>query len=403
MDRPAHLADPVPGGTLSRRRARWHGLAAVLTVLLAAIGGLHLARPAAATEVDAIRTVTISDPTDEVRVDSVLTIDATWAVPDSTSPGDTFTLVLPSNGAVQAYVGSFDLRNTDGALVGTCVATAGTVTCTLSDFVATHDNVHGTLSFTAKAVAATTTDLLLFTTGSGTSIEVTVPGGPIGERQTGTPPTEPFKYSFGGAVSGQIYWGAWIPGEYIAPADGQADAVITDTWDGGMVWEDSFVLRWILTEDFDDTSSATVLTTDQYDLVVDQDAHTFTLTVHGWDPPAGVQASDVLFNLRYLLSVPAGTTSSTTFTNVLTGTRTFTTSATYDFEPSGDGQGDGDAQRQVSVTKAVEGAATDSDQQYLVELTCTTAAGSAATGYPQRATVTAGQTATFSGVPVGAT
>ncbi|GAA4081915.1 hypothetical protein GCM10023066_12410 [Nocardioides kongjuensis] len=83
----------------------------------------------------------------------------TWAVPDYSQPGDTFTLKLP---AQLRWFGAaaFDLRDPDGTVVATALADAsGLVTFTLSGYASDHPtNLHGACAFSTQYVEQTTTE-----------------------------------------------------------------------------------------------------------------------------------------------------------------------------------------------------------------------------------------------------
>lgn len=88
--------------------------------------------------------ITSMTTTGEVRIGSTFRVQATWAVPDYSQPGDTFTLGLP-NGLRYLDTG-FDLKNENGDLVATAVVVQGEIVVTLTDFVADHPlNVRGRL------------------------------------------------------------------------------------------------------------------------------------------------------------------------------------------------------------------------------------------------------------------
>lgn len=75
-------------------------------------------------------------------------LDLTWAVPDSASGGDTFTMNLP--GELNRISRSFTMMNEAGDAVAAAVVSDGHVDFTLTDFVNTHDGVHGTAYFWAQ-------------------------------------------------------------------------------------------------------------------------------------------------------------------------------------------------------------------------------------------------------------
>ncbi|KIA74383.1 hypothetical protein ANMWB30_09560 [Arthrobacter sp. MWB30] len=79
----------------------------------------------------------------------------TWAVPDNSAPGDTFTMQLPPE--LRWYgAADFPLKSDTGDVVATAHADdTGLVVFTLTDFVATHpQDVNGSCAFTAQYIAA---------------------------------------------------------------------------------------------------------------------------------------------------------------------------------------------------------------------------------------------------------
>ncbi|GAA1048927.1 hypothetical protein GCM10009569_10460 [Arthrobacter russicus] len=122
-------------------------VAMIAAVFLAVAGAVSLALPARAAEIPgAVKTVTVT-PDNPGRYDEI-TVDATWAVPDTAQPGDTFSLTLPAE--LDSLVSGFEIRNSAGELVANAVVQNGVVTFTLTDFVSTHKNVSGTAKLTTK-------------------------------------------------------------------------------------------------------------------------------------------------------------------------------------------------------------------------------------------------------------
>jgi uncharacterized surface anchored protein len=94
----------------------------------------------------------------------------TWAVPDHSAAGDTFTMQLPPE-LSWSGLATFPLNNDAGDAVANAVVDANRlVTFTLTDFVATNPiDVHGDCGFTVIWTAATptrTTDDLVFDVGA---------------------------------------------------------------------------------------------------------------------------------------------------------------------------------------------------------------------------------------------
>ena len=118
-----------------------------LVALLAMVALLATAGPSRADVIpDAI--TSISTTATHVDEGDQVTFTCEWAVPDGSSPGDTFDLTLPEQ---LKWVGSrtFDLRAPDRSVVATAVVDdSGHVIFTLGDYVASHTrDVHGTCTF----------------------------------------------------------------------------------------------------------------------------------------------------------------------------------------------------------------------------------------------------------------
>jgi uncharacterized surface anchored protein len=145
-------------------------LAVVGAVLLLALawvlGAGHLTHASAATIDNAITSVSIKQAS--AGPNTPMELDLTWAVPDSANAGDTFTLDLP--GELKSNTSAFDLLAPDGSVVAKAVVVNGVVTFTLTDYVDTHNDVHGTAFFSVRFDDATTPTSgpvdLTFTAGS---------------------------------------------------------------------------------------------------------------------------------------------------------------------------------------------------------------------------------------------
>ena len=124
-------------------------LLAVFAAVLFALAGLPAQPAGAATIPGAITSITTSTKT--VAQWDVITFGCTWAVPDHSRAGDTFTLQLPSQLRWQGPL-DFNLTNPAGQVVATAHASAtGLVVFTLTSFVTTHPlDLHGTCAFTTQ-------------------------------------------------------------------------------------------------------------------------------------------------------------------------------------------------------------------------------------------------------------
>ncbi|WP_017936411.1 Ig-like domain-containing protein [Nocardioides sp. Iso805N] len=153
-------------------------MAALVVVVLTVVGLVSASTADAAAIPNAITSVTTSAT--NVAQGSKVTFGCAWAVPDGSAAGDTFALQLP--GQLQ-WVGatSFALRDSTGAVVANAqVDGSGLVTFTLTAYVATHQDVHGTCQFSTIYSAATDGSDVNLSFDVGSSV-IRVP------VQTGTP------------------------------------------------------------------------------------------------------------------------------------------------------------------------------------------------------------------------
>lgn len=140
------------------------------------------ARPAAVIS-GAITSVSVRE--DSAHPWDAVTLDITWAVPDSAQAGDTFTLTLPPE--LRAVTRGFELRAPDGSLVATASITDGVVTFTLTDYADSHVNVHGSAFFSARftdATAGETEHLEFETDGPTFTDSVDIIGSPGIDRRS---------------------------------------------------------------------------------------------------------------------------------------------------------------------------------------------------------------------------
>ncbi|OYO02224.1 hypothetical protein CGZ96_02440 [Enemella evansiae] len=216
-----------------------------MAALGALAGVLLMAPPTANAAVipNAITGVTITraDGTDgPLRQYNRLRVDATWAVPDTAQPGDTFSLTIPEGGPdIKAYTSTFDMRDPDGNVVGTCTATTNQIDCTLGDYVATHDNVQGTLFFEGQANQAYDGDKVTWIS-DGNEIEITLPGGG-GVIGSDLPrPTESAKSGWEDLEGGKLTY------RIVAPSDTlKKGSTIVDDYDDRLTLERPFWIGWV--------------------------------------------------------------------------------------------------------------------------------------------------------------
>jgi uncharacterized surface anchored protein len=120
--------------------------ALVLLAMAWVLGASHL-KGASAAEIDgAITAVNITQT--QAGINTNMTLNLTWAVPDSAQSGDTFTLTLPDE--LKSVTTGFDLLAPDGSVVATAHVVGKVVTFTLTSYVDTHNDVHGGAFFAVR-------------------------------------------------------------------------------------------------------------------------------------------------------------------------------------------------------------------------------------------------------------
>ena len=125
-------------------------LAVVTALMLLALawvfGATHLTRASAAEIDGAITGINIVQT--QAGPSQAMRLDLTWAVPDSASGGDTFTLTLPPE--LDAVTSGFNLLAPDGSTVAVAHVVGRVVTFTLTSYADTHNNVNGNAFFSVK-------------------------------------------------------------------------------------------------------------------------------------------------------------------------------------------------------------------------------------------------------------
>jgi hypothetical protein len=113
---------------------------------------------------------------------ATLQLNFIWAVGNQTQPGDTFSLTVPADFRV-ANSNPFDLYAPDGTtVVAHAIWTGTTVTFAMTNYVASHDNVHGDGKLFLKfAQTAQPGDTVTghFPTGGGRTVDGTVKVNPV--------------------------------------------------------------------------------------------------------------------------------------------------------------------------------------------------------------------------------
>jgi hypothetical protein len=382
------------------RSVRRRALPGALSLLLALLGLTAVPAPASAAELDAITGVEITRPTGEIQRGDSIRLDATWAVPDDASAGDTFRLVLPTAPRVVGTPDAFDLTDPAGSVVGACVVDETQVLCTLGEYVATHTDVGGTLFFWAEVTETSTSDVLVFRTGGGVEIRVDVPGGVAeGDPWGWGPPTSPVKNAWFDAKDGRAHWQVNIPGQYLTGRDG-GTVVVTDTFDPRLTLvADSMravavpVDRWNRGDFWDGWFW---LDRSQYVLETGPAANQFRFSV----PDA--LGDDHIYVLVYATEVPDDARDGDRYHNSITGPGFAEAAATVVYA-GGAGTGRGEAVRSIRLAKQVDGDASGAvSGPFVFELVCRGTDGTTLDGFPRAASVSTGATTTFTDVPVGA-
>ncbi|WP_025104762.1 DUF5979 domain-containing protein [Microbacterium paraoxydans] len=318
----------------------------------------------------------ITQPTGEVHLFDSIRFEATWAVPNTALPGDTFSLAFPATPLLQGIASTFQMLDPDGANIGTCTVTSSGVNCTLSDYVLTHDNVQGTFFFQAIAQEETDQDTITFTTGDGGEIVTEIPGGGILPRNPSPVPTDALKTGEQTA-NGTIAWYIWVPGNLLS---GQ-NPTIVDTYTAGLeVLPETIWLGHVATADwnggfFPEESFTTLTPEADYSFTPGLANPSFTIEL------AAPAQADHLYRLQYETRFPADVPNGTVFTNTVSGSSFTTTTGSVTVTTAGGG-GDGDGLGGFTVAKQITGdgaALVPGTASFLVDYSYT-AAGAPVTG-----------------------
>ncbi|RXR25041.1 hypothetical protein EQW78_06175 [Oerskovia turbata] len=331
----------------------WRLLSTALAALLVLVGVVAMPRTASAAELDAIKTVTITQPLDEVHLWQSLRIEATWAVPDGSRAGDTFTLAFPDSPRVTGFAQSFDLTTPAGAVVGTCDVTQDGFVCTLSPFVETATNVHGTLFFYAQVSSVGEGGTFAFTTGDEVVIEVPVPGGEVIPGSGWSAPEQPVKGGWVSTDGRTAVWEVYVPSEFLAASAG-GPVVVTDTYDSRLTMrDDSLAVAYVPLADWNDGdygSSAVRLSPGTgYVYTPDAAGSSFDLTFV--DP---VTDGSRMYIFTYRMSLPADVQDGDTFANQVAGSTGWDDQRVLEYAAAG-GDGNGDGNGELRLTKHVTG------------------------------------------------
>ncbi|WP_170028602.1 SdrD B-like domain-containing protein [Diaminobutyricimonas aerilata] len=227
-------------------------MAAISSTLLVSAGLLAAAPIAAsAATIDGAITSVSTDKTSYGYTERVA-LDFEWAVPDTAEQGDSFALQLPDQLKAVSKA-TFELPAPDGAAVAKAVWSDKKVEFTLTDYVETHDGVHGTGFLTAQwdhsKITDTTAPLVLdFGGGKVVTVDIGDKPAPPAPCQTNcgpqSPRTERGLYKAGSWTDGEyegtrdaknnIHWWVELPGN---PQGFNGPITVVDTPNAGMVIE----------------------------------------------------------------------------------------------------------------------------------------------------------------------
>ena len=320
-------------------------------------------------------------------------MDATWSVPDTAQPGDTFSLVFPS--PITGNSSTFVMNDPSGNDVGTCVVVSNNVTCTLSDYVLTHSGVQGTLYFFATVSGGY--DRLIFSTSWGGTFELDVPPydpnpGPTPDPTPGpVPPPTAISKTVGHTTDGQR-WVVQVPGSQLR--FNGSDVVLTDTYDAHLRIDLSTLTVQRVPTSLYGTSTAPVALhegagPDTYTLVRDAGPNSFQLTIND-------AMADQVYSLWYSSTVAPGTADGTVLTNTIVGVGQSSAQTIY----SGAGGDGGGEQGRLTVAKAVAGGGEAPAESFPMSVTCVRN-GATVDGFPREAQIAAGASVTFDAIPLG--
>lgn len=325
-------------------------------------------------------------------------LDATWAIPSTAAPGDTFTVGFPSN--VTGKPQTFPLTSASGDEIASCVVGASSLICTLSPYVEDHVGLKGTLNFYLTLPGPY--DELLFTLSEDVIYRLPVPPNPNPTpRPTptpttpSTPPPPPVisrisKYAT--RYQGLPAWGITVPAEFLTFSG--IEVPLTDTYDEFQ----TPTLGSILIQRIPQGSGTPVATLqagtgpDTYTLTPNAGPNQFSIAIH--EPVAGMY-----YRIIYGFTVAEGTPDGTVLTNTVEGWGRSQANQTYQ---EADGKGDGYPAGKLSVTKIVHGTPPTTVTGYPIDVDCTFLPDPSL-GYHRSATVAAGATTTFTKIPLGST
>lgn len=258
-------------------------------------------------------------------------IQAEWKAPADAKTGDSFELLFPE--MIKGVPASFDLLDEAGKLVASCKIETTKIVCTFTDYVETHDNVTGSLRFTAEASKQTTEEEWTWNKGTDHEFHTHIDGG-VGPFNP-TVPTESFKDAWRNSDGSRITWQVLVLGKDLITPGGNTVELV-DTYDQRLSIDQSdFVVQATTPADFK-TDKWTLLSkgtgAEQYTVAFG--TNSYTLNIHGVDPAK-------IYRVLYFTPIPAGTVPGDTFSNKVKADGKDFVEKTYTYQSaSGDGGGD---------------------------------------------------------------
>ncbi len=319
------------------------GTAVLAAIFLLTSAATAIPTAASAAEVEGVTSVSIQ-PTEAgraIRDGDQVQVNVTWAVPDTTESGDTFTLSFPPE--IRAFTADFTLVNPEGTAVGRCVVAVPDFVCTMNDYVDTHNSVNGGLRFYARANNVDNLDSVEFETGRGISIPATLPGGGGPTPGSGVP-SRPDKYGYLRSDGSSVEWTVSIPAASAADANGEP-ITFTDTWDSRLTYLPSTLrIGYVPAGSWNDGNNwASVIFlspgsgANTYSL---QDRSASSSVSFSFNAPV---SDGRVYVVRYSTSIPAGTPDGASFSNSVfspTGEEVAEDSVSF-LDASGEGAGVG--------------------------------------------------------------
>jgi hypothetical protein len=201
------------------------------------IGAVLLAPAAQAAVVTAVTGVTVTPAAPSLY--TPVSVKMTWCAPATSTPGDTFSLALPSQ--LRALSTGFPLKDPTGATVANATFANNVATFTLTSYVSTHNHVCGTAFFNeslnASDVTIGTPTPLSFGSGGRSYTTVVTP-----QLHIGFVRTKALKYGSWASPSTQDSVSPtdaldWMMDSPQAPATGFTKVVFTDTASAGQAFD----------------------------------------------------------------------------------------------------------------------------------------------------------------------